>query len=57
MRDDLDDAQPEAGAEALASLVASTEPPPIYPYLDAMPIEELTSWEQRVWDWQAKAWR
>ena len=44
-------------AEALTSLVASTEPPPIYPYLDAMSIEELTSWEQRVWDWQAKAWR
>ena len=44
------------GAAALTALAAAAEPPPLYPCFDELPLEELTSWASRAWDWEAGAW-
>lgn len=54
---DLCDADPEAGAASLDALAeAADTAPPVYPALDALPVEELGSWEAREWAWDDLRW-
>ena len=51
------DEDEDAGKAALACLAAAaSHPPAVYPGLDALPIEELASWEGRAWDWEHMQW-
>ena len=47
----------DEGATRLAAACESADaPPPMYPALDELPVEELAAWEGRDWDWDAGAW-
>ena len=46
-----------AGAAALTRLAAvASAPADVYPAYDALPLEELASWEGRAWDWERGSW-
>lgn len=51
------DTDAEEGARILDTLARSADaPPPTYPGLDALPVEELSSWAEREWDWAQLRW-
>jgi hypothetical protein len=54
---ELCEADPDKGAAALTELadVADT-PHSTYPALDVLPVEELSGWAQREWDWERLRW-
>lgn len=51
------DRDPADGALQLAQAAAeASEPPSVYPALDAIPVEEMQAWERRSWDWDQGSW-
>ena len=51
-----DDDPVEGCAQLAAILAAGDQPPPTYPVLDTLPVEEMEGWATRSWDWSSGAW-
>lgn len=46
----------EGRAQLAKEAEGASEPPAMYPALDALSVEEMQAWEKRGWDWEKGEW-